>query len=919
MNRPLLLLFSFLVFSTQIFAQTGTITGLVKDAETGESLPFCNVFINNTTISTVTDMDGTFILSNLEPGPLEVGFSFMGYVAETRKVTLNAGGNLIVNLSMKPFATELSDVEIKASRDKSWERDLRKFENLFIGIDDAAAKTQILNPWVIDFPTSSEKGAFTAKADLPIQIENRFLGYKITFNLNEFFDSPTNYRIVGAARFEEMNPALESEKSTWEKNRADVYRKSPMNMFRSILNGTQEREGFYLYGDKAGGSASRNMRSDIFANELGSSVVVYKADPLVTPTSLPGQYFINLKGRIEIHYQKGFAQANTYKDAPYPISWLEVNGGKVKVRENGMVMNPQDLVFSGDMDRKRISNLLPLDYNAEKAIQLQDLAKTAKNYQEKVYLHTDKPYYYAGDQVFFKGYFAYGNAYLRDQLSKVLHVELISGDRDIVIAKKFQIRDGIVVGDFYLADSLSEEKYFIRAYTNWMRNYGPNQYFLQPISILDPYKRIAPEETVTTWVNQGAAIKADKLQFGPREKVTVTLNVSNEKGQTIPATLSVGVWDARQVVPVRRTVEMGNSLDLQSVSGTLGLERFSYPIERSLSLTGTVTDEKGKGTAAQVTAFVNDFQGMIDLESGSNGNFVIEEMEFYGPMKLAFSASDKKGKPLKIDLSTPLKAPVALPLDSYFPKFITLANPVRIRELEEEVEEKLETKEKNPDGKQAIYGSPDFIVLGEDLTKTGNNTDLVNSLAGKVPSMRVNLVGATGQQSIRIRGGAVSGGGSMEPLVMVNGAIMGASGGATAADNLRSINPFDIDRVEVVTRMAPMLGDQGRNGIIAVYLKDNRDSGLDGLAGQPGIREFVVEGYQPTGNFIPVDYEQIFEPVEKDDRQTLYWNPFLIADEKGTVTLSFYTNDSEGPVAVEVRGLGIDGEVIVGTFILNQK
>ncbi|WP_111669310.1 TonB-dependent receptor [Algoriphagus litoralis] len=915
-RRTLFFLFTFWLLANVAHAQSGSIIGMVKDAETGETLPFCNVFINNTTISTVTDMDGKFVLSGLEPGSLEVGFSFMGYVAETRKVTLNPGGTLTVNLDMKPFATELTDVEIKASRDKSWERDLNKFKNLFIGIDDAAAKTQIMNPWVIDFPVATEKGAFTAKSDLPIEIENRFLGYKVTFNLNEFFDSPTNYRIVGAARFEEMKPVSEAEKTTWEKNRADIYKKSPMNMFRSILNGTQEREGFYLYGDKAGGSASSNMRSDIFANELGKSVVEYKADPLVTPTSPPGQFFINLKGRIEIHYQKGFAQANTYKDAPYPISWLEVNGGKVKVRENGMVMNPQDLVFSGDMDRKRISNLLPLDYNAEKAILLQDLAKTAKNYQEKVYLHTDKPYYYAGDQVFFKGYFAYGNPYLRDELSKVLHVELISGERDMVIEKKFQIRDGIVVGDFYLPDSLSEEKYFIRAYTNWMRNYGPNQYFLQPISILDPYKRIAPEETFTSWANQGAAIKADKAQFGPREKVTVTLNVSNAKGQAIPATLSVGVWDVRQVVPVKRTVEMGQVLDLQGVPESLGLDRFSYPVEKSLNLSGIVTDDKGKGTSAEVTAFVNDFQGMIDMESKNDGTFSMEEMEFYGPMKLAFSASDKKGKPLKIDLSTPLKAPIALPADAYFPRFITLANPVRIREIEEEV---VEEKESKPTGKQAIYGNPDFVVPGEDLTKTGVNSDLVNSLAGNVPSMRVTTVGATGQQQIRIRGGSVSGTGSMEPLVMLNGAIMGASGASNAADNLRGINPFDIDRVEVVTRMAPMLGDQGRNGIIAVYLKDNLDQGMDGLAGQPGIKEFVVHGYQPTGNFVPVDYEQITEKVEKDDRQTLYWNPFLIVDEKGTVSFSFYTNDSEGPVAVEVRGLGIDGEVIVGTFILNQK
>ena len=366
MKKTFLWLFSFLLFSTQLFGQSGTISGVVKDAETGETLPFCNVFINNTTIATATDQDGKFTLTGLEPGPLEVGFSFMGYVAETRKVTLNPGGTLTVNLALKPFSQDLTDVEIKASRDKNWERDLRKFENLFIGIDDAAAKTTILNPWVIDFPPASEKGAFTAKADLPIEIENHYLGYKITFNLKEFFDSPTNYRIAGAARFEVMNPESEIQKSTWEKNRAEVYRKSPMNMFRSILNGSQEQEGFYLYGDKAGGSASMNMRSDIFANELGKSVVPYKADPLVTPANPLGEFFINLKGRIEIHYQKGFAQANTYKDAPYPVSWLEVNGGKVKVKENGMVMNPQDLVFSGDMDRKRISNLLPLDYNAEK-------------------------------------------------------------------------------------------------------------------------------------------------------------------------------------------------------------------------------------------------------------------------------------------------------------------------------------------------------------------------------------------------------------------------------------------------------------------------------------------------------------------------------------------------------------------------
>ncbi|MBC6367656.1 TonB-dependent receptor [Algoriphagus sp. AK58] len=912
-------LLSFLVFFSSLavgFAQTGTITGQIKDAETGEALPFCSVFVNNTTIATVTDMDGKYMLSGLESGPLELGFSFMGYVAETRKVTLNPGGTLTINLSMKPFAQELSDVEIKASRDKNWERDLRKFQNLFIGIDEAATQTTILNPWVIDFPVASEKGAFVAKADQPIEIENAFLGYKITFNLKDFFDSPTNYRIVGAARFEEMKPESDAQKSIWEKNRAEVYRKSPMNMFRAMLKGAHEREGFYLYGDKAGGSASMNMRSDIFANELGKSVVPYKADPLVTPISPPGTYLLNLKGRIEIHYQKGFAQANTYKDAPYPISWVEVNKGQVKVKENGMVLNPEDVVFSGDMDRKRISNLLPLDYNAEKAILLQDLAKTAKNYQERVYLHTDKPYYYAGDQLFFKGYFAYGNPYLRDELSKVLHVEVISSERDLLIEKKFPIRDGLVVGDFYLPDTLNGEKYFLRAYTNWMRNYGPNHYFLQPLSVLNPYKRIINEEAISAWTNQGVSLRSDKPIFGTREKVTITLNLTDSKGRPAASTLSVGVWDAEQLVPIQRYPNMKESINLSGVPESLGLDRFSYPVEKQLKFSGKVTDEKGKGVASDITAFVNDFQGMIELQSNTDGNFILDEMEFYGPMRLGFLAADKKGRPFSIQLDEQLKAPVSLPSEAYFPKVTTLAKPIKIIEKQEEILSE-STQTSGSSVRKAIYGNPDFVIEGEKLMKTGNTTDLVNSLVGNIPGAQVNLVGGTGQQTIRLRGGAISGSMSMEPVVMLDGVVLVSGGATTAADNIRTINPFDIERIEVVTRMVSMLGDQGRNGVIAIYLKDQLNA-TDNLSGK-GMAEYVIEGYQPPGNFFPLDYSNSTISIEKDDRQTLFWNPYLVTDEKGELTLTFYSNDSTGPVVVEIRGLTVDGEIISGTFVLNKK
>jgi len=913
-----------LFFITQflVLAQNGTITGIVKDAETGETLPFCNVFINNTTIATVTDMDGKYILSDLEPGAIEIGFSFIGYIAETKKVTLNPGGTSTVNLNMNPFAQELSDVEIKASRDKVWERDLRKFENLFLGNDEIASKSSIENPWVIDFPESEEKNTFRASAAIPIEITNNYLGYKITFNLQDFFDSPTNYRIAGAARFEEMIPETEDQRSTWENNRAEVYRKSPMNMFRAMITGDQEKEGFFIYGDKAGGSPSMNMRSDIFANELGKSVVPYKPDNLVTPANKPGEYLINLIGRIEIHYQKGFSQVNTYKDAPYPVSWLEVNKSTVRVKENGMVLNPQDLVFSGEMDRKRISTLLPLDYDAEKAIQLQDLDRTAANFQEKVYLHTDKPYYYAGNQIYLKAYFNYGNPYLRDELSKVLHVEVINQNRDIIIEKKLKVRDGIAVGNFYLPDTLSQENYFLRAYTNWQKNYGPDHYFIEPVSILNPFQRVVEFEARSFPDPQGISIKADRDTYGQREKVTLTIKTLSEKQTPVASNLSISVLDQNQIIPIETNSDIKATLKLESIPTSIGLDRFSYPVQKSLSQEGFVVDDKGKPTSAFITAFVNDFQGMVDLESNRDGEFTMEEMDFYGPMKLSFQATDKKGEPAgTVKLIDELKAPIALPSNSYFPKKESVSTSIYPK-IEEEVDgenrnEKEEEKEKEE--KKAIYGTPNYIVPGDKLMATGNSVDLVNSLAGNVPGMRVTVAGVSGQQQIRLRGGGASVGGSLEPIVMLNGGIMVQTGATTAADNLRSINVNDIDRVEVVTRTVSMLGDQGRNGVIAVYLKEFDPDAVNPLLNGKGLNSYTIEGYSSYNPIFEVDYSQENDQELIDQRQTLYWNPYLVTDENGTVTITFYTNDNATPMSVYVRGLSVNGQGLSGTFTINSK
>ncbi|MDX5478763.1 MAG: carboxypeptidase-like regulatory domain-containing protein, partial [Cyclobacteriaceae bacterium] len=183
-------LFIFLFWSFSSFAQTGTISGKVTDSQTGEALPFCNVFINNSTMATTTDLDGNFILENIPEGDFEIGFSFIGYQALQKHASIKPGSKLTFNVSLVSLEQELSDVEIKASRDRAWERELRKFKNYFLGNDDMAAQCEILNPWVIDFPADNTNNNFRAEALQPIEIENRALGYRLTFDLKQFQFTP---------------------------------------------------------------------------------------------------------------------------------------------------------------------------------------------------------------------------------------------------------------------------------------------------------------------------------------------------------------------------------------------------------------------------------------------------------------------------------------------------------------------------------------------------------------------------------------------------------------------------------------------------------------------------------------------------------------------------------------------------------
>lgn len=107
--RPyrLVLSIALMFLSAILFAQNHTVTGVVKDAESGTPIPGATVIQQGTTIGTTTDIDGNFSLTATSPNAnLEI--SFIGY--RTQIIPINGQTSISVSLDFQ--YTELDEIVV---------------------------------------------------------------------------------------------------------------------------------------------------------------------------------------------------------------------------------------------------------------------------------------------------------------------------------------------------------------------------------------------------------------------------------------------------------------------------------------------------------------------------------------------------------------------------------------------------------------------------------------------------------------------------------------------------------------------------------------------------------------------------------------------------------------------------------------
>ena len=132
---------------------------------------------------------------------------------------------------------------------------------------------------------------------------------------------------------------------------------------------------------------------------------------------------------------------------------------------------------------------------------------------EKVYLHLDKPYYAAGEDIWFKAYVVSGSSHQLSVISRIVNIELIDERDSIKQSVKLPLIGGVANGDFALPDTLHQGNYRIRAYTSYMRNAGSNYFFNEAVTIVNTITAGKDPIAKKSAINRGAG-KID-VQFFP--------------------------------------------------------------------------------------------------------------------------------------------------------------------------------------------------------------------------------------------------------------------------------------------------------------------------------------------------------------------------------------------------------------------
>ena len=218
------------------------------------------------------------------------------------------------------------------------------------------------------------------------------------------------------------------------------------------------------------------------------------------------------------------------------------------------------------------------------------------NFQEKIYVTTDREFYLAGEIMWFKVYGMDGSLHLPTDLSRVAYLEVVSADSVAQMQAKVELEAGTGGGSFYIPTTMVSGKYMLRAYTNWMKNYDAAFYFEKELTIVNTFRSLPALP----------ATESFSLEFFP------------EGGQLVSGLESRVAFQATNKAAFKGVLQnnLGDTI-LHFGPEHAGMGSFRFVPEKNMSYSATITsgDQKSSAKLPAVAASgqVLSLEGIDDM------------------------------------------------------------------------------------------------------------------------------------------------------------------------------------------------------------------------------------------------------------------------------------------------------------------
>jgi len=228
-------------------AHSQSIEGVVRDGETGEVIPFANVYLAGTLKGTSTDIEGAFSIWDLKSGTYDLAISHVGFRDTVLLVTVQREETLFLRLQLNPETNLLPEIFVNADT-AGWKNNFYAFKNLFLGTTENSSHVIIKNPVVLSLYFDPKDNILFAHAKNELIIENHALGYRIFYKLKKFEANMNSGLLMsfGIPRFEQMASTKKAQIRKWEKARLLSYSGSFAHFLTALKDDRLTKEGFFV-------------------------------------------------------------------------------------------------------------------------------------------------------------------------------------------------------------------------------------------------------------------------------------------------------------------------------------------------------------------------------------------------------------------------------------------------------------------------------------------------------------------------------------------------------------------------------------------------------------------------------------------------------------------------------------------------